>query len=222
MNLVIEYLENSFEIKVKTINTLVIEDIEYFTKLLKGLIEASNKESEEFELIEGLKKLDISKSSEIIFDLFNIEANSASILKKLYTELEEDTNSEEVYSRKIDMESSLLNLVDDLIYRSRFSLKAGQINYQNIFKAIDLEFDYYKNSIIKRLTEYIKITSELLDKKLFIIVNLDSFLSQKDLDELGSFLCYNEIKLLALQNTIIRQVKSCENLRIIDKDLCEI
>lgn len=201
---------------------MVIEDIEYFTKLLKGLIEASNKESEEFELIEGLKKLDISKSSEIIFDLFNIEANSASILKKLYTELEEDTNSEEVYSRKIDMESSLLNLVDDLIYRSRFSLKAGQINYQNIFKAIDLEFDYYKNSIIKRLTEYIKITSELLDKKLFIIVNLDSFLSQKDLDELGSFLCYNEIKLLALQNTIIRQVKSCENLRIIDKDLCEI
>ena len=222
MNLVTEYLENSFEIKAKTINTLVIEDVEYFTKFLKGLIEASNKESEEFELIEGLKKLDISKSSEIIFDLFNIEANSASILKKLYTELEEDTNSEEVYSKKIDMESSLLNLVDDLIYRSRFSLKSGQINYQNIFKAIDLEFDYDKNSLIERLTEYIKITSELLDKKLFIIVNLDSFSSQEDLDELGSFLCYNEIKLLALQNTITRQVKSCENLRIIDKDLCEI
>ena len=222
MNLVTEYLENSFAIKSKTINTLVIEDVEYFTKFLKGLIEASNKENEEFELIEGLKKLDISKSSEIIFDLFNIEVNSASILKKLYAELEEDTNSEEVYSKKIDMESSLLNLVDDLIYRSRFSLKAGQVNYQNIFKAIDLEFDYDKNSIIERLTEYIKISSELLDKKLFIIVNLDSFLSQKDLDELESFLCYNEIKLLALQNTITRQVKSCENLRIIDKDLCEI
>lgn len=222
MNLVTEYLENSFEIKAKTINTLVIEDVGYFTKFLKGLIEASNKESEEFELIEGLKKLDISKSSEIIFDLFNIEANSASILKKLYTELEEDTNSEEVYSKKIDMESSLLNLVDDLIYRSRFSLKAGQINYQNIFKAIDLEFDYDKNSLIERLTEYINISSELLDKKLFIIVNLDSFLDQEDLDELESFLCYNEIKLLALQNTITRQVKSCENLRIIDKDLCEI
>lgn len=38
MNLVTEYLESSFEIKAKTINTLVIENVEYFTKFLKGLI----------------------------------------------------------------------------------------------------------------------------------------------------------------------------------------
>ena len=82
MNLLTEYLENSFEIKSKTINTLVIEDTKYFTQFLKAFIETLNKQNEEFELIEDLKKLDISKSSEIIFDLFNIEANNSNILKK--------------------------------------------------------------------------------------------------------------------------------------------
>lgn len=79
MNLVTEYLENSFEIKSKTINTLVIEDTKYFTKFIKALMETANKESEEFELIEDFKKVYLSKVTEIIFDLFSLEANNANI-----------------------------------------------------------------------------------------------------------------------------------------------
>lgn len=222
MNLVTEYLENSFEIKSKTINTLVIEDTKYFTQFIKALIETANRGSEEFELIEDFKKVDLSKVTEIIFDLFSLEANNANILKKLYTELEKDINSEEIFNKKIEMESLAANIADDLIHMSRLSLTAGGINYQNFFKALAIEFDYDKNSIIEKLIEYIKVTADLLDKKLFIIINLDSFLTEEDLVELSKFLCYNEIKVLALQNKITRQVKTCENLRIVDKDLCEI
>lgn len=222
MNLVSEQFENSFEIKSKTLNTLVIEDTRNFANFIRTLIEVSNKESEEIELIDNYKKLDVSKTTDIIFDLFNIEANAATILKKLYTELEEDLCSEDMYIKKIEMESTIANIVDELAYRSRFSLKSDEINYQNFFKALLVEFDYEKTSILDRLTEYIKVSSELLNKKLFIIVNLDSFLTEEDLLELSNFLCYNEIKLLALQNKITREVKACEHLRIIDQDLCEI
>lgn len=221
MNLVTEYLENSFEIESKTINTLVIEDTKHFTQFIKALMETANKESEEFELIEDYKKIDISKVTEVIFDLFSLEANNVNILKKLYKELEKDINSEEIFNKKIEMESLAANIADDLIHMSRFSLTAGDINYQNFFKARAIEFDYDKNSIIEKLIEYIKVTADLLDKKLFII-NLDSFLTEEDLVELSKFLCYNEIKVLALQNKITRQVKTCENLRIVDQDLCKI
>ena len=127
-----------------------------------------------------------------------------------------------MYTKMMDMESSIMNVIDDLIYRSRFSLKMEEINYQDLFKAAGIRFDYDKTSIIERVTEYMKVTSELLGKKLFILVNLDSFLSEEDLLELIKFLSYNEIKVLALQNKITREVIPCENLRIIDKDLCEI
>lgn len=222
MNLVTKYLENSLEIKSKTINTLVLEDTHYFSLFLKELIEATEIESDEFELIEDYKTVDITKYVEIIFDIFNLEANSANILKKMYSELEEDLNTQEVYTKKVELESIIANITDELIYRSRFSLKAGEINYQNLFKAIEIEFDYEKNSVLERLIEYIKVTSELLKTKLYIIVNLDSFLSEEELVELEKFLLYNDIKVLALQNAIRREVIPSENLRIVDKDLCEI
>lgn len=222
MNLVTKYLENSLEIKSKTINTLVVEDTRYFSIFLKGLIESTEIESDEFELIEDYKTVDMTKYVEIIFDIFNLEANSANILKKMYSELEEDLNTQEVYTKKVELESIIANITDELIYRSRFSLKAGGINYQNLFKAIEIEFDYEKNSELERLIEYIKVTSELLKTKVYIIVNLDSFLSEEELVELEKFLLYNDIKVLALQNTIRREVKPSENLRIVDKDLCEI
>lgn len=222
MNLVTKYLENSLEIKSKTINTLVIEDTHYFSLFLKGLIEATEIESDEFELIEDYKTVDITKYVEVIFDIFNLEANSANILKKMYSELEEDLNTQEVYTKKVELESIIANITDELIYRSRFSLKVGEINYQNLFKAIEIEFDYEKNSVLERLIEYIKVTSELLKIKVYIIVNLDSFLSEEELVELEKFLLYNDIKVLALQNAIRREVKPSENLRIVDKDLCEI
>lgn len=222
MNLVTKYLENSLEIKSKTINTLVIEDTHYFSLFLKGLIEATEIESDEFELIEDYKTVDMTKYVEVIFDIFNLEANSANILKKMYSELEEDLNTQEVYTKKVELESIIANITDELIYRSRFSLKAGEINYQNLFKAIEIEFDYEKNSVLERLIEYIKVTSELLKIKVYIIVNLDSFLSEEELVELEKFLLYNDIKVLALQNAIRREVKPSENLRIVDKDLCEI
>ena len=222
MNLVTKYLENSLEIKSKTINTLVIEDTHYFSLFLKGLIESTEIESDEFELIEDYKTVDMTKYVEVIFDIFNLEANSANILKKMYVELEEDLNTQEVYTKKVELESIIANITDELIYRSRFSLKAGEINYQNLFKAIEIEFDYEKNSVLERLIEYIKVTSELLKTKVYIIVNLDSFLSEEELVELEKFLLYNDVKVLALQNTIRREVKPSENLRIVDKDLCEI
>ncbi len=222
MNLVTKYLENSLEIKSKTINTLVIEDTHYFSLFLKGVIEATEIESDEFELIEDYKTVDMTKYVEVIFDIFNLEANSANILKKMYSELEEDLNTQEVYTKKVELESIIANITDELIYRSRFSLKAGEINYLNLFKAIEIEFDYEKNSVLERLIEYIKVTSELLKTKVYIIVNLDSFLSEEELVELEKFLLYNDIKVLALQNAIRREVKPSENLRIVDKDLCEI
>ena len=222
MNLVTKYLENSLDIKSKTINTLVLEDTHYFSLFLKELIEATEIESDEFELIEDYKTVDITKYVEIIFDIFNLEANSAKKKKKMYSELEEDLNIQEVYTKKVELESIIANITDELIYRSRFSLKAGEINYQNLFKAIEIEFDYEKNSVLERLIEYIKVTSELLKTKVYIIVNLDSFLSEEELVELEKFLLYNDIKVLALQNAIRREVKPSENLRIVDKDLCEI
>lgn len=62
--------------------------------------------SEEFEIIDNYKKLNIAKVTDIIFDLFNIGVNNSNFIKKLYSELEEDLNSEEIYPKKVESEKS--------------------------------------------------------------------------------------------------------------------
>lgn len=79
MNLITDYFEKSFEIKSNILNTLVIEDTNVFTKFLKSFIEVRNKQSEEIEIIEDLKRVDVSRTTEIIFDLFSMKANNEKI-----------------------------------------------------------------------------------------------------------------------------------------------
>lgn len=157
-----------------------------------------------------------------MFDVFSPEINQTSLLKKLYQELESDLNAEEMYQKKIDLESRLYALTDDLMYRSRFSIIAGEIHYDLLFKAVGLQFEFAGDSVLERLVDYMKIAYELSGKRLFVIVNLDSFLDEEELVALENFLRYNEIRVLALQNRITREGLESENLRIIDQDLCEI
>lgn len=100
MNPITDYFEKSFEIKSNILNTLVIEDTNVFTKFLKSFIEVKNKQSEEIEIIEDLKRVDVSRTTEIIFDLFSMKANNENIIKKLYAEIEYELNSEDMYSKK--------------------------------------------------------------------------------------------------------------------------
>lgn len=222
MNIITPHLEHALEIKAQALNTLVIEDTKIFTNFLNAWINTSAKRTQEFQLIEEDREIDISKYTELLFDVFSPEINQSSLLKKLYQELESDLNGEEMYQKKIDLESRLYALTDDLMYRSRFPIVAGEIHYDLLFKAVGLQFEFAGDSVLERLVDYMKIAYELSGKRLFVIVNLDSFLDQEELVALENFLRYNEIRVLALQNRITREGLESENLRIIDQDLCEI
>lgn len=222
MNIITPHLEHALEIKAQALNTLVIEDTKRFTNFLNAWINTSAKRTQEFQLIEDDREIDISKYTELMFDVFSPEINQTSLLKKLYQELESDLNREEMYQKKIDLESRLYALTDDLMYRSRFSIVAGEIHYDLLFKAVGLQFEFDGDSVLERLVDYMKIAYELSGKRLFVIVNLDSFLDYEELVALENFLRYNEIRVLALQNRIAREGLESENLRIIDQDLCEI
>lgn len=222
MRLVTNYLESSFEIKNHKINTIVLEDPKHFTDFLKGLIGTFNKENTDFIIYEDNEEKALGKCSDIIFDLFNLELNNSRVLKKLFTELENDLNSEDMYVKKIELESHILKVIDEILFRSRFSLKSNEVDYDQLFKCLGVSFDYDHDSILESLIEFMRLSYALLGTKLFIIINLDSFFEDSELLELSKFLSYNDIRVLALQNNIKREIGPFDNLRIVDKDLCEI
>lgn len=222
MNIISEYFDNSFELKSKVINTLVIENRELFISFIKQLhIEMSTEEGKII-LQDDLKELGFKKYAELIIDPFTLDPNNAKNLKKLYEKIIDNSSNEEIYEKRLVFENVLKDYIEEIVFSSDYELIYDGLDYQNIFKAVNLHIDTEVNNLISMIIDYMRISSDLTGTKLFIFVNLDNFLADADLIELQNFICYNNIIVFCLQNQLKRQLIKNENLRIIDEDLCEI
>ena len=222
MNIISEYFDNSFELKSKVINTLVIENRELFISFIKQLhIEMSTEEGKII-LQDDLKEISFKKYAELIIDPFTLDPNNAKNLKKLYEKIIDNSSNEEIYEKRLVFENVLKDYIEEIVFSSDYELIYDGLDYQNIFKAVNLHIDTEVNNLTSMIIDYMRISSDLSGTKLFIFVNLDNFLTDADLIELQNFICYNNITVFCLQNQLKRKLIENENLRIIDEDLCEI
>lgn len=222
MNIISEYFDNSFELKSKVINTLLIENRELFISFIKQLhIEMSTEEGKII-LQDDLKELGFKKYAELIIDPFTLDPNNAKNLKKLYEKIIDNSSNEEIYEKRLVFENVLKDYIEEIVFSSDYELIYDGLDYQNIFKAVNLHIDTEVNNLTSMIIDYMRISSDLSGTKLFIFVNLDNFLTDADLIELQNFICYNNITVFCLQNQLKRKLIENENLRIIDEDLCEI
>lgn len=73
----------------------------------------------------------------------------------------------------------------------------------------------------ERLIQYIKLSAEIMQKKLVVLVNIRSYISDKQLEQLIETAAYNYIPILLIENC--QKDFSKQLLRyIIDVDGCEI
>lgn len=222
MNIISEYFDNSFELKSEVINTLLIENRELFISFIKQLhIEMSTEEGKII-LQDDLKELSFKKYAELIIDPFTLDPNNAKILKKLYEKIIDNSSNEELYEKRLVFENILKDYIEEIVFLSDYELLYDSLDYQNIFKAVNLHINTEANNLTSMIIDYMRISSDLTGTKLFIFVNLDNFLTDADLIELQNFICYNNITVFCLQNQLKRELIKNENLRIIDEDLCEI
>lgn len=222
MNIISEYFDNSFELKSEVINTLVIENRELFISFIKQLhIEMSTEEGKII-LQDDLKELNFKKYAELIIDPFTLDPNNVKNLKKLYEKIIDNSSNEEIYEKRLVFENVLKDYIEEIVFSSDYELIYDGLDYQNIFKAVNLHIDTEVNNLTSMIIDYMRISSDLTGTKLFIFVNLDNFLADADLIELQNFICYNNIIVFCLQNQLKRKLVENENLRIIDEDLCEI
>lgn len=222
MNIISEYFDNSFELKSEVINTLVIENRELFISFIKQLhIEMSTEEGKII-LQDDIKEISFKKYAELIIDPFTLNPNNAKNLKKLYEKIIENSSNEEIYEKRLVFENVLKDYIEEIVFSSDYELIYDSLDYQNIFKAVNLHINTEANNLTSMIIDYMRISSDLSGTKLFIFVNLDNFLTDADLIELQNFICYNNIIVFCLQNQLKRELIKNENLRIIDEDLCEI
>ncbi len=222
MKLVHQELEGQIMIDTKNPCLWVIESPSRLSKVLQELIMQVDGKEGDFVLSEKEKEFDISKCVELIVNPFTVNINDKKILNRLYSELSELAYGENMYLLTQEVLAKLQSYVFKIEQESSYVLGMDEdIDISTVWKLLGVKFENYADDFFENIIKYVKVITEVLKKRLIILVNIGSYLTETQMDDLIKVSIYEEIPMLFIEN--MERTFSKEVTRyIIDSDECEI
>lgn len=211
-DLVIEMLENS-------LNTIVIENKSQMAIVVEEIFQQCEGLEGGFVLSEKNELVRIDKRIDLVIDPFRLDFNDKKIINRLYQQL--GILAEDFVEDKEKINSSILCMLDNITSGIQYPGIAFnfELDWNNIFKlyGVRLEKDY--KNLLEKLVEYIKIQAILTENRVCCLINIRTYLNQKELLELHSVAENQKISLLLIEATEPIKIVD-ETLYIIDIDQC--
>lgn len=176
-----------------------------------------------FVFSDGNKELSMEKYAGIIVNPFAIDFNDKRILSKLYEEML-SVEAEGLVIEKQELNARCISYIDKIIGRLSYEYidYNTELDSVKFFKLYGVGIKPECSSLAERLGEYIKICARLLRLKLLILINIRSYLSVMETEELFKLASYSKVCLLLIDNKEYPLTKAGEKRYIIDNDLCLI
>lgn len=199
----------------------IIESPAAFTEYIQELGRQIAGEEEQFVLSENNKEMSLVKKADLIINPFAVDVNARKILNKLYSELSIISKEEQMYLKTMELFRHIQEYMMELEQCTDYILEYDQdLEISVVLKAVNVRYETKETDFLERLIQYIKIMAAV-GVKLFIFVNLRSYLSDYQMKEIIKETQYQEVQCLFMENqqrSCIEGGKRC----ILDKDRCEI
>jgi CRISPR-associated protein, csn2 family len=200
----------------------VIEAPEEFTRYVQELYMQCEGAAGDFVLSDGEKELGIAKNVEFLDSVLDLDVNERKILGKLYADLEQLAYSEKFVVRTQEMIQYLRTYIFELEQETDFMLDVDDgVDMSAIFKGNGVKLETVETGILEKIVHYIKVVRLLLKKQVFVFVNVRSYLTVRQVEQLIKEAAYQEVQILLIENVMGDCVNS-ERRCIIDSDKCEI
>ncbi len=160
---------------------------------------------------------------DVVFNPMKLEFNNRRAVTTLFKMLVKTSNSEDFYLKTNEFKTRILKYLDEVVEAEgfNFDVVADDFALNNIAKAVNFHVDSDEDDYVEFLTDYMEVMVELAGTKLFVFVNLRSYLSEKELSRLVGNILNHQFDVLLIEN---QDYGKCEGVQriIIDKDGCEI
>ncbi len=200
----------------------IIESPILFSSYVRELCTQIDGKEGKFVLSRSEEILDISKNVDIIINPLSLNINDKKFLNKIYNELSIAAYEEDTYLKTQEILCNLKAYFWELEQKNSFILDMDdEVDIQSIFKTLGVHISESEEDFFENLNTYIKVASNLLKRKLIIFINIRSYITNEQLNELLNNVIYNEIRVLFIENI----QRSCPNRikqYIIDDTGCEI
>lgn len=175
-----------------------------------------------FVLSQGDKEIDLSKNIELIMNPFMIEINGRKILNKLYSELDKISKTETMYMQTLKIARDIKEYILSLEYEADYSLEfETELDVPGLLKIAGVKYEETEIDFLEKLIRYIKTIVRVLSIKVIVFINLRSYLSETQMQEVIKEIEYQEIQAIFMENQERVGLEGGKRY-IIDKDQCEI
>lgn len=201
---------------------VVLEPPELFASCVQELYRQIEGAEGQFVLSNGEKELDIAKNVTMVLNPFAVDLQERKIVTKLYHELETLAYSEELYLATRELQLQLQQYFFQLEHSSPYLLtNHAEADFTALLKAMGVQLENTADDFVEQLALYLDIQASLLGKKLAVLVQVSSYLTPAQMQQLQEMAAYRETALLWIENQ--QKDFSIEHTcYIIDKDYCEI
>lgn len=211
-----------FDFEENIAQCMVIENPSTYRELVWELKLQCSGEDGRFLLTNNDKSCLLSKTMELVSDVFEIDINSRKVISSLYKKASALTEEEGLYLKTQELRGAIATYLEELFYGFHYPILMDQtIEMEKLFKAMDVKFDCYNSSLAERLLDSTKAMLELGGVDLFAFCGLSSVFNSAELSQLLREWCYNKIPVLLID---VKEIATdCSmNTWIIDQDDCLI
>ncbi len=208
-----------FEFADTEVNTVVIENQRMFSDFCKDIYVQLEGWEGNTVLSENDIPLAVSKNVEMLSQFIPFEINRKHLVNKLVASAEKLANEPEYYEytmREIaNIEKYLWNITENMVGNITFS----KLSIGNIIKSVGMEFEDDYSNLCEKIIDYMELVREYDKDKLFIMINLRSYIDDEETQAFMDTILRKQFKVLLVDNCEYGFCKH-EKRVIIDKDMC--
>lgn len=221
MKLVYPTLRTPVLLRTDCINSVIIEEPGYFYEIIKDLKMQWKGVDGKAVLSKDNEPMEISKNLELIIDCINFEINQKTLLTKMLSALERTGKSLEYIEKSQKLLAEIERYIYDISFSYDMEIQCDKISISQILKSAGIRIVLAYDKLTEILYSYMQLVREFDGEKVFVFVNLRSFVKQEDLQYFADTVLAHGYTTLFFDNHIYPKL-SRENRLVVDADLCEI
>lgn len=203
------------------VNCVVIENQNLFIKILTDLENQLNGDDGKAVLSNEAIIIGIDKNLELHSSFVPFDINQKTLINKVISGIQKLAVDEKNYVKTMELlgeiERYLLNISMDLSGDLDFT----KVTADNLIKSSGVEFSNDYDHLSEKLLDYFELVTYYDRPKLFVLVNLRSFISDEEMILFLENVLQREYQLLMVESSEHILLEK-ENRVIIDSNLCEI
>lgn len=222
MNVKLPGIENLFECgDSESVNTLIVESPKLLYEILVDIdLQFQGNEGKTVVSCND-KVLPIDKYLEVHSQFVSFSINQKNLINKMVSRLNEIAVDTDHFMKTSELISEIENYFMDLSIGLTGNVGFSKLSIESALKAAGAEFvdDYVLLS--EKLLDYFELVKEYDRNKIFILINLRSFLQQDELQRFVNEILVRGFEILLIDSRdypLLNNEKRC----IVDDSLCEI